>query len=271
MNRYGFPLCIQLTLPEKFEDDRDFAETMELLQDCGFYGVELNIIDFVNTDPEKLKCYLKRFGLRLTMVATGVFAKKNRLSLSSTVELVRKQSVRAFDQIVPFAEALDAGIICGFIKGGSKEEPATAKRKLRLSIDAIKEKFGNSLSCIYLEATNHYEAATVNKVSEGVDFLGEELKNMRVLPDTYHMNMEESSMLAAMIEYAEYYSNIHLSDNNRYYPGFGAIDFYSVLSVLKGMNYQGTMAIEGRNFYSLREDIQRSCQYLLNVADRLTH
>lgn len=78
-------------------------------------------------------------------------------------------------------------------------------------------------------------------------------------------------MLAAMIEYAEYYSNIHLSDNNRYYPGFGAIDFYSVLSVLKGMNYQGTMAIEGRNFYSLREDIQRSCQYLLNVADRLTH
>ncbi len=271
MDRYGFPLCIQLTLPKRFWEDRDFAETMELLGDYGFYGVELNIIDFMYTDPVKLKCFLERFGLRLTMVATGVFAKKNKLSLSSPDESVRKQTVDAFGQIVPFAEALDAGIICGFIKGGGEEEPDMARRKLKQSVDELKERFGNSSSCIYLEATNHYEATMVNRVSDGVDFLGEDVKNMRILPDTYHMNIEESSMPAVMVGYGSYYSNINISDNNRYYPGFGAIDFYSVLSVLKGMNYQGTMAIEGRNLYGPREDIIQTCRYLSGVADRLAH
>lgn len=269
MNQYGFPLCIQLTPPENFLEDRDFADTMELLQKWGFYGVELNIVDFVNTDPEKLKRFLENFGLRLTMIATGVFAKKNKLSLSSADEAVRKQTVRAFDQIVPFAETLDAGIICGFIKGGSEGDQAAAKRKFKISVDELKEKFGNSSSCIYLEATNHYEAAVMNLVSDGVGFLGEDLKNMRILPDTYHMNIEESSISAAMIKYADFYRNIHISDNNRYFPGFGAIDFYQILSVLKGMHYQGTMAIEGRNLYSLYEDIKRSCRYLANVADRI--
>lgn len=267
-DRYGFPLCIQLTPPEHIYDDRDFSRTLELLEKKGFYGVELNITDFERTDPEKLNVFLGTYGLNMTMVASGAFAKQNGLSLSAADETVRKKTVEAFRRMVPFAERMGAGIICGFIKGGAGERPKTALKQMEKSVEELKQ-FSDCPVEIYLEATNHYEAALVNRVCEGAALAGGPEQNLRVLPDTYHMNMEENNMQAALVRYRDYYRNLHISDNNRYFPGFGAIDFYSIFCLLKQMEYQGTVSVEGRNRYGLREDIEKSCAYLEEIGKRL--
>ena len=267
--KYGFPLCIQLVPPDDIYGDKEFADTLELLKEKGFYGVELNITDFQGIDPEKLKVFLASYNLKMTMIASGVFAKKNGLSLSSADETIRKKTVDAFDQMVRFAKKMNAGIICGFIKGGAGEDVQTVLTQMQKSVRELKEKYGNEKVNIYLEATNHYEATLINRVDEGIALAGDPSGIIKVLPDTYHMNIEESSMTAAMVGGKDYYHNIHISDNNRFFPGFGAIDFYQVMSLLKQMNYTGTISIEGRNQNALNGDIAKSCSYLEEIGKRL--
>lgn len=263
---YGFPLCIQLNAPLDLKDS-EFNATLEQLQELDFYGVELNVINFEEDYVEELKQLLEKYNLKLTMLATGGAAKEMSLSLSSEDEEVRKKTVDTVSKVfVPFAKEMKCGIICGFIKGGIDVEKDIANEQLRKSIDEINNVVSDEGVDIYLEATNHYESSVVNTLSEGAKLVKGVFK---VLPDTYHMNIEETSMASAIVEYASLYNNIHISDNNRYFPGIGEIDFYQILSLLKALSYKGTISIEGRNVGIMEEDIDVSSRYLRGIASRL--
>ncbi len=267
--KYAFPLCIQLTAPRDIRKDEDFRLTLKLLKEYGFYGVELNITDFEAISPEDLVRYLSEYDLKMTMIATGVYANKNKLSLSSQDEKIREKTVEQMKKILVFAEKAKSGVICGFIKGGPNENIEEASKQMRVSLKELSSVELSKKVDVYLEATNHYEATLVNTVGAGVDFASQAGNRVKVLPDTYHMNIEEINMMAAIAKYRKYYNNIHVSDNNRYFPGLGAIDFFSVLSLLKGLDYDGTISIEGRCLRDLREDIASSANYLYSVSQRI--
>lgn len=262
MKKHIFPLCIQLNMPSSLEDG-DFIKTMELLQSLGFYGVELNVTDFEGVSPDMLSRFLSQYDLKMTMLATGVYAKQEGLSLGSVNEEVRKKTVDVMCRIlIPFAEKMDCDLICGYIKGGADAEVSQLKK----SICEIREHTEGTKVNLYLEATNHYDAGIVHTVREAAELTD---TAWRVLPDTYHMNMEETSMAAAIVGHSSLYRNIHISDNNRCFPGFGGIDFYQVFQLLKAISYEGTVSIEGRVCRSLREDIIKSCRYLESVYSRM--
>ncbi|MEH2956464.1 sugar phosphate isomerase/epimerase family protein [Candidatus Merdisoma sp. JLR.KK006] len=262
MKKHIFPLCIQLNMPSSLKDG-DFIKTMELLQSLGFYGVELNVTDFEGVSPDMLSRFLSQYDLKMTMLATGVYAKQEGLSLGSLKEKVRKKTVDVMCQtLVPFAEKMGCDLICGYIKGGAD----AAVSQLKKSIREISERIEDTKVNLYLEATNHYDSGIVHTVREAAELAG---TVWRVLPDIYHMNMEETSMAAAIVGHSNLYRNIHISDNNRYFPGFGGIDFYQVFQLLKAISYEGTVSIEGRVCRSLREDIIKSCRYLESVYSRM--
>ncbi len=265
-SRYAFPLCIQLTAPDNMYEDKAFNDILSLLKKRDFYGVELNIVDFEKIDSDELEKYLNGYNLRMTLIASGAYAKKNNFSLSSTDEALRQKSVDGFDSMVGLAAKLNAGIICGFIKGNAGEDKDKAYEALKRSVDELKRRYANSNVKILLEATNHYEATVINGLCEGANYAGDIIE---ILPDTYHMNIEERNMYAALVKYRKSYCNIHISDNNRYFPGYGAIDFYKVLSILKSIDYNGTISIEGRNMYSICEDIEYTADYLEGISKRL--
>ena len=254
--RFAFPLNIQL--PKMELDSAEFEEILGLLQKEGFSGVELNLGRF--DDPDGLRKRLAKHGLKLSMVASGAYAKANGLSLSSVEEDVRKKAVAAVQTMRAFAAALDAGVICGFIKGAANEDYDAAAGQMRKSLAEI----AGDGAPVYLEATNHYEATLVNTVEEGAGFTAG-LAGLCVLPDTYHMHMEECDVAAAMVKHSGLYQNLHLSDNTRYFPGFGAIDFRAVYRLLDAMGYEGVTALEGRA-RSLKDDIVASAAYLAHCT-----
>ncbi|WP_195276897.1 sugar phosphate isomerase/epimerase family protein [Anaerotruncus rubiinfantis] len=264
---YLYPLCIQLpAAPDP--DNPEFLRILGQLQARGFYGVELNLLDFSEKGRQRLQTVLDAHGLKLTMIASGAYAKQNGLSLSSTDETARAATVDALEKILKYAGKCGAGVICGFLKGGPDGNHAVCAAQMRRSLDELAGRGALECAPLYLEATNHYEALLVNTVAEGAAFAREAGGPVQVLPDTYHMNIEECSPVAALSAYGELFRNLHISDNNRYYPGFGAIDFHAVLRALRGLNYNGTITIEGRNFGSLAEDIDQTCAYLSGAAQR---
>lgn len=267
-SRYCYPLCIQLPAFNDLNDPA-FLSALDLLQERGFYGVELNLLDFESLSPEELCRLLEAYQLKPTMVATGARAKRDRLSLSSPDEVIRSKSVAAMREMVSYAQRLHAGVICGFIKGGPDGDRTECSRQLQRSLDELAADGTLQKAPVYLEATNHYEALLVNTLAEGAVFAQHTQGPICILPDTYHMNIEERSAAQALALHQSLYQNLHISDNNRFFPGLGAIDFHAVLRLLQGLRYQGTITIEGRVRANWADDVSFSCDYLEQVARRI--
>lgn len=100
---------------------------------------------------------------------------------------------------------------------------------------------------IYLEPLNRYEDHMVNTLADGVRLLKlVGLEAVRLAPDTYHMNIEESDPAAALQAAAGYIGHVQASDSNRLEPGAGNVDWALFGATLKSIGYQGTVAVESR-------------------------
>jgi sugar phosphate isomerase/epimerase len=261
--RYCFPLGIQTVLPEKYREDEEFRNNMKTLQEFGFSGVELNMAHPDKVDLADVISFLKEFDLELTMFASGLTAKTYNLSLSSADAETRQRSVKKCQEMIDFVAGTEMGIIVGFLKGGAVPDIPKAKACFAESIQQISPYAADKKVPILIEATNRYESAVSNSLEDAVEFI-KDLQNpfMRILPDTYHMNIEEADGFGALAKYAEYYDSFHISDNNRFFPGFGAIKFGEFIQFLKARNYQGSLAIEGNIKASFIEDVKVSMEYL---------
>lgn len=264
--QYAFPLCIQLTVRDSICDP-EFLETLQLLQSHGFYGVELNALDFKRLPPSELRNLLDSYELRLTMVASGAHAQQHGLSLSHEDEAIRLKSVEDLKGMIDFAGQIDAGVVCGFIKGDSRGSFPTCQSQMIKSLEELDRSGYLKKAPLYIEATNHYEALLANTLDEASAFGAHTEGPVHILPDTYHMNIEEKNIYSALQKHQGLYQNVHFSDNNRYYPGFGAMDFLGILRFLKAIDYKGTVSFEGRNYGTLASDIEHSARYLKALSE----
>lgn len=266
-----FPLAVQLTLPRQ-EDDAAFHRKLAQLQRLGFFGVELNVNDVHAISPMRLGGMLDSYGLRLTRVATGGMAQRRGLSLSHPEKEEREKAQQGMRELMEYAEYFGAELILGFIKGGPGDDKAEAQKRLTESLAALEPYVLQAHTRLILEATNRYEASAVNSLSDAAQVIGTlDRRAFGMLPDTFHMNIEERDMAASLMRYREDYTAVHLSDNNRYYPGLGAIDFSHIIRVLMDCGFRGYLGIEGNLLGSFEEDISLSAAMLDGIFSRLSH
>lgn len=260
--KYIFPLNIQLG--EYEIDNPEFLDILELLKKHEFSGIELNIVDFEKTDAMEYVSLLSKYNLKLTMIATGAYAKKEQLSLSDQNQDRRKCAVEKLKKIIYYASKIRAGVICGFIKGPAGIDKSDAEQEMKKSLAELDDIVREYEVPLLIESTNHYETSVAINLAENVKMI-EHFCNpyFRVLPDTYHMNIEEFAMgQYALAKYKDFYQSVHISDNNRCFPGLGAIDFRNPLAVLKGIGYQGSIVIEGNIKNYFENDLMLSAEYL---------
>lgn len=100
---------------------------------------------------------------------------------------------------------------------------------------------------IFLEPLNRYQDHMINTLAEARKFIENiQLKNVKIIADFYHMNIEEDSISKALHDNREYIGHIHLADNQRYQPGSGSIDFKKHFNQLKADGYDEYVTIECR-------------------------
>jgi sugar phosphate isomerase/epimerase len=99
--------------------------------------------------------------------------------------------------------------------------------------------------CLILEPVNRYEIDFINTVEEGAELMKKVgMPNMKLMPDLFHMNIEDSNIggeLAGNIEFIEY---IHVADSNRLAPGWGHTDFPIIFNALLNAGYDGWVSAE---------------------------
>jgi D-psicose/D-tagatose/L-ribulose 3-epimerase len=263
MGRYRYFLAIQTRLPDDYLADAEFRRNLEALQRLGFDGVELNIQDPETVVPARLKAYLADFGLALSMFASGLTAKTFQLSLASADAARRKDSIARTVRFLEFAKEFGAGVIAGYLKGGPHENDPGARDRLAASVLELAPVADRLKTPLLIEAVNRYESPVGHSLADTWDIAGR-AKNpyVWILPDTFHMNIEEVSMRGAIAAHRACFGSFHLSDNTRHFPGLGALDFGAIIAMLDEVGYQGKLAIEGNIRTSFVADVDAAMRCL---------
>jgi D-psicose/D-tagatose/L-ribulose 3-epimerase len=96
-----------------------------------------------------------------------------------------------------------------------------------------------------LEVLNRFENYMINTAEEGVAFV-EEVGNPRVkvMLDTFHMNIEEDSIGGAIRTAGSRLGHLHTGECNRRVPGKGRVPWAEIGSALHDIGYDGSVVME---------------------------
>jgi D-psicose/D-tagatose/L-ribulose 3-epimerase len=96
-----------------------------------------------------------------------------------------------------------------------------------------------------IEVLNRYEHFLINTSEQAVQFVEQVgSPNLKILLDTYHMNIEEDSFHDAIVMAGDKLGLLHIGENNRRPPGRGHIPWDEVVGALKEIDYQGDTVME---------------------------
>ena len=70
------------------------------------------------------------------------------------------------------------------------------------------------------------------------------MDNIGLLLDTFHMNIEEPSIIESILLAKERCFHFHVADSNRWYPGAGHINFREIIDTLTEIGYKGFITAE---------------------------
>ncbi|MCB8879905.1 sugar phosphate isomerase/epimerase [Acidisoma cellulosilytica] len=95
------------------------------------------------------------------------------------------------------------------------------------------------------EVLNRYESHLINTGRQALKLLQDaDARAMRILLDTYHMNIEEQDLPATIRAVGNALGLFHVADSNREAVGRGHTDFDAVLKALDDIGYSGSIIVE---------------------------
>jgi sugar phosphate isomerase/epimerase len=98
---------------------------------------------------------------------------------------------------------------------------------------------------LWIEPLNFYEAMLVPNIGKAIEICQHfDSAGLRLMADTFHMNIMEPDPLASLQAAAPWLGHVHLSDSNRQLPGLGHIDFGEILATLSAIGYDAYAALE---------------------------
>jgi len=249
INQMKFSIVLS-TQPAQFQAATfkgDLEANIARIASYGYSGVELAIRDPGLVNHKQLAALTAKFNLRVPAIGTGQAWGEEGLSFTDPDPQVRRAAITRIQDHISLAEEFNAIIIIGLIRGVVKKGIETNQAMTWL-VEALKE-CCNAASMrgvrLALEPINRYETTLINTTEQGLELVekvGEE--NFGLLLDTFHMNIEETVIEAAIRSGGERIFHFHVADSNRWYPGAGHLDFKQLLNTLTSIGYSGWVSGE---------------------------
>jgi D-psicose/D-tagatose/L-ribulose 3-epimerase len=214
----------------------------------GFDGVEIAVENPADIDPAFVKTQLDRQGLVCTSVC-ACFPPDRDLRGTPAQQ---RATIVYLRRLVDIADVLDTDIVMGPLysaTGRAEAVPAAEyRRQWRTVRDHLKTICASAEArgkIICLEPLNRFETDFLNTVDQGLRMIGEvNSPALKLLLDTFHMNIEEKNPADAIRRAGRHVGHIHASASDRGTPGNDHVDWPEIAKALRDIRYQGAVVIE---------------------------
>ena len=240
-----------------------------IAKECGYDAIELHVREPKRYNAGEIKRIAGDHGLRVCAVANGMEYTVNGLSLIDDDVKKREAAFARIQEHADFAAALDAKLIVGIMRGNVPKN-GDAGDYLKIFSEVLGRICGYAAeqkTDVVLESILRYINNYLCGVMETMDFITSlNIKNLSLHIDTHSMAIEERNM-GESIRYCrdKPLGYVHYSDNNRYYPGGGALDFGEITRELVKIGYDGYITVECLPHPSQEECAQKAISYMKGI------
>ncbi|WP_442509718.1 TIM barrel protein [Novipirellula sp. SH528] len=215
--------------------------------ELGYDAVEIFAPGTEAIDADKLTSMLDKAGLKLAALGTGAGWVKHKLQLADADAAKREQAKKFVRDVIDLAGKFGASAIIGSMQGRSDavvDAPTARKYLCEALEDGGSHAAQYNVPLIY-EPLNRYETNQCCTVADGVKLLDSlSTKNVTLLCDLFHMNIEEADIAEALISGGDKVGHIHFVDSNRRPVGCGHMQYGRIIAALRQINYQGYLCAE---------------------------
>jgi D-psicose/D-tagatose/L-ribulose 3-epimerase len=214
----------------------------------GFDTVELAIEDPRHIDPVKVRRELDRHELACGSVC-GAFGpdrdlRGNRAQQSNSMAYLRG----LIDQMETLGAKSIVGPVYSSVGRAQAYTPAERKSQMKTvvaNLERICAYAEKKQKQICLEPLNRFETDFINTCEQALELVQKvNSPALKVMLDTFHMNIEEKDPAAAIRKAGKLLGHIHACGSDRGTPGNDHIDWISIARALKAVGYKGDLVIE---------------------------
>lgn len=262
--KLGVAIASENALPSAFVVMRGLESSIAKAAAFGYDGVELALKSPDEITHEALKAILKKNNMEVSAISSGQVYAARGLMFTDEEKDKRIELENAFkgfiDLASEFGGLVNIGRVRGQIRGRSPELCENLFLDMANRICDYAEPRGVT---IILEPVNRYEIDYINNTDEGAALVRKVArKNFTMMPDVFHMNIEDAHIGEALIRNREFVKYVHFADSNRWAPGDGHLDFDDIFSALGKIGYDGWCTVECLPFPSPEEAASRAVKFL---------
>lgn len=262
--RLSLAIAGEHALPSAFVVFRGFSDSIRKASALGYDGIELALKHPGEITPQELKSLLDRYGMEVSCISTGQVYAALGYAFTDEDKGRRSELASMFRGMIDLAADYGQLVNIGRVRGPVGSRPREVADQLFIDMAgelcAYAEPKGVTL---ILEPVNRYEIDYINSVEEGVALIRKAgLPNLKLMPDVFHMNIEDAQIGGSLERYIDHIAYVHLADSNRHAPGDGHLDFADVFAALGRVGYDGWCTVEILPIPDPDTAAARSIQYL---------
>jgi D-psicose/D-tagatose/L-ribulose 3-epimerase len=230
--------------------DTSYLKYVKKVADLGFDVLEVGAAGIVNMSDDDLfllKAEAEKYNITLT---AGIGLPKE-FDVSSSDEGVRKNGVAFMKKILDALHKAGIRAIGGTIYSYwpvDYTQPIDKPTARKQSIKSMKELADYAAQyeiTLLMETLNRFEQFLLNDAREAVEFVKDIGKdNVKVMLDSFHMNIEEDFIGDAIRYTGEFLGHLHIGECNRKVPGKGHMPWTEMGQALRDINYGGCVIME---------------------------
>jgi D-psicose/D-tagatose/L-ribulose 3-epimerase len=216
------------------------------LKQMGYDGVEVPIF---SADEELYRTWGQRLdGLGLERTAVTIRTEAD--NPISPDPKVRTAGIEATKRTLDSCRALGAQAMCGPYHSalGLFSGAGPTKEEWKWGVDSMRQVAEHAAQAgvmLAVEYLNRFETYFLTCAADTVRFVKDvNHQSCRMMYDTFHANIEEKDVPAAIRTAAPYTVHVHISENDRSTPGQGQVAWKETFDTFKETGYDGWMTVE---------------------------
>ena len=224
----------------------ELLPVLEQLKQMGFDGVEIPIF---NADVKKFEAWARRLD-DLGLERTGVTVRGPDDNPISSDAAIRAKGVAANKLALDCCHAVGATLLVGPFHSAigvfSGQGPTQEEWKWGVeSMRQVAEYAADMDVTLGVECLNRFETYLLTCHADAAKFARQvDHPSCRIIYDSFHANIEEKNIPAAIRDCSDMLCHVHISENDRGTPGQGNVRWQETFDTLKEIDYVGWLVIE---------------------------